>query len=438
MIEVGVVSKDETIVKKIIETCKEFDYSYKFWPDLESFMDESPDCMVVITNASENKESKVAAAECAQVAKGICRSAFTVCIVDKAINKDDLPFLKKSGADLILLEDELTTTSKLEFLLTQELKARYYPVKVSELAVNTEISFHLYHLMPARGKFLPCAFPNTVLTADKMEKFSKVNELYIIRKEISAYKKYHEENVPQTLSGRCRIRFLNLCASYSELVFLLTDQGESVSFEKGKNLLENCNKLCSELITSVSEFDNVWDIINNSAIGNMGSVERSTAIATYAAIFGMTMGLDQRIDEVMICSLIADLGLLFISPKTLKKIRESTHLTSEEKSDYESHPMASVRIALERKLPMPPVLRKIIEMTHERADKLGFPIKPCPQRIPLESELIQFCQEFDSGNLVKLGKIKKSSKDLRVEMITKELSSTRYSPEFLQKLKVFL
>ena len=438
MVEVGVVSKDEKIIKRLTEICKEFDYSIQFWPDLMTFMESDPDCMVVITNASENKESVDAAAECAQTSKATCSSAFIVCVVEKETNKDNLPFLKKSGADLILLEDELFSTSKLEFLLTQELKARYYPIKTNELKGETELTFHLYHLLPSRGKFLPCAFPGSVLTDTKLSRLSVSNELYIARREIKDFKKYNEKHVPQSMESRCRIRFLSLCASYSDLVFLLTDQGEVASFEKGKKLLEDCKSLCNELIATVGEFDDVWKIINNSAIGNMASVERSTAVATYAVTFGLNMELESALDDVMVCSLLSDIGMLFLAPNILRKLRDDVKLSSDEQSVYEFHPMKSVSVALEHKLPMTPALRKIIEMTHERCDGRGFPMKPLADRIPLESQLIQFCQEFDSKNLIKIGKLRKDPFELRQEMIKEEIKSNKYSPKFSEKISCFL
>ena len=254
VIEVGVISNDEIILKHVRSLCSEFDYTFASWPDLEAFVDAEPDCMVVITNTVEHRgQSENDAAECCQAAKGICNEAYVVCIVQKSIRKEALPFLKKSGADLILLDHEVTEMSKLEFLLTQELKARYIPIKVSELVPGTIVDFHLYHLLAHRSKFLPCFHPD-FLSFEKYEKLKKATELYINRRDIQAFKRYVDsrpKNSAKDLLSRCRARFLGLCAGYAELVFLLTDQAEQASFEKGAALFNQCKALCSDLLSVV-------------------------------------------------------------------------------------------------------------------------------------------------------------------------------------------
>lgn len=438
-IEVGVISNNNTILNKIKSVCEEFEYTFESWPNLETFIDKEPDCMVVITVVSEyNGETKENAAECCQAAKGTCNDAFVVCVVDKMLKKEHLPFLKKSGANLILLEEEIHSTSKLEFLLTQELKARFFPIKTSDLVQDTEINFNLYHLVTHRAKFLPCAFDGSIITESKLNKLKEISEIYVNRHEVDSFKKYVDKHAGGSANGmasRCRARFINLCAGYTNLVFLLTDQGEHSSFDKGTMLLNRCKELCNELMAVVAEFENVWDIVDNSAIGNMGSVERATAIATYVAVFGMSINMND-VDNIMVATLLSDIGLLFIPPDVLKKIRKGYKITEEERLKYEQHPLASVSLALERKLQMTNEFRKIIEMTHERQDGKGFPRQPLSERIPIESQLIQFCQEFDSRTLFRLGELKVNAADERKKMILEEMKTVdKYTPIFITKLK---
>jgi hypothetical protein len=439
VIEVGVISSDESILRHVRNICLEFDYTFASWPNLEAFMDAEPDCKVVITNTVEHHgQSEDDAAECCQAAKGICNEAYVVCVVQKSVKKEHLPFLKKSGADLILLDQELTEMSKLEFLLTQELRARYIPIKVNELWPETSVDFHIYSLLAHRSKFLPCFHPGT-LSTQKFKQLQTVSELYINRRDIGAFKKYVDSRPKQSakdMLSRCRARFLNLCAAYSELVFLLTDQAEQASFEKGAALLTQCKTLCSDLLSVVGEFENVWEVVDNSAIGNMGSVERSTAVATYVGVFGLGLNIS-NLDDIMVGALLSDIGLLFLHPRVLKALRMGQALERGDLRDYGFHPLSSVNLALERKLQVVPKLRKIIEMTHERFDEHGFPMCPKGIGVPFESFLIQFCQELDSKSLVKLGEVKRDPRSVRAQFVQGAIQDKkRYGPEFCSKLQI--
>jgi response regulator RpfG family c-di-GMP phosphodiesterase len=439
VIEVGVISADATLLHHVKKLCQEFDYSFSSWLNLEQFMNADPDCLVVITNSSEHKgSSQDNAAECCQAAKGICNDAFVVCIVHKTIKKEQLTFLKKSGADLILLDHQLTEMSKLEFLLTQQLKARFIPIKASELSPDSTIFFSILHLIQHRSKFLPCALPG-LLTAEHLSKLSRASELYINRRDLHEFRKYLENRPSRSskdLISRCRIRFLCLCATYAELVLLLTDQAESATLDKGSALLAQCRSLCSNLVSNIAEFEDVWEVIDTSAIGNMGSVERSTAVATYVATFGLRMDID-NLPDAMIGALLCDIGLILLNSDILKKIKLNLPLNTEEYTQYILHPLNSIELALASRIQLNTTLRKIIEMTHERYDQKGFPNQSPPNRISLESQLIQFCKELDTRTLVKLGELKRNPRMIREQWIQESIADTKqFSPEFCRQLKM--
>ncbi len=443
VIDVGVISGDTAILRHIEDICTEFGYSLRSWPQLETFMEAEPACRVVIVNTSEHKgSSQNNAAECCQAAKGVCaqggyNDAFVVCIVKKTIKKDHLGFLKKSGADLILLDEELVQTSKIEFLLTQQLKARFVPIKPHELYAEGLNQFHVYHLIQHRSKFLPCALPGNI-SASRLIKLRQASELYVARRELGLFKQYIEARPSRSskeLLYRCRIRFLCLCSTYADLVLLLSDQAEQATLDHGTTLLNECRDLCSNLASVIAEFENVWDIIDASAIGNMGSVERSTAVATYVAVFGLKMNIE-NIEEVMIGALLCDVGLLLLSSTLLKKLKLHLTLHQDEFKKYSLHPLKSIEAVLARKVQLNPRLRKIIEMTHERADGKGFPHQPLAARIPIESQLIQFCQELDSRILIRIGETKRDPWKVRQEWILEAMNqSDRFNFQFRHQLK---
>jgi len=153
-------------------------------------------------------------------------------------------------------------------------------------------------------------------------------------------------------------------------------------------------------------------------------------------VFGLGLNVS-NLDDIMVCALLSDIGLLFLHPRVLKALRMGQALERGDLRDYGFHPLSSVNLALERKLQVDPKLRKIIEMTHERFDEHGFPMCPKGIGVPFESFLIQFCQELDSRSLVKLGTIKRDPRSVRAQFIQESIrDKKRYGPEFCDKLQV--
>ena len=126
----------------------------------------------------------------------------------------------------------------------------------------------------------------------------------------------------------------------------------------------NSSHLLKQSPPVAAQFENIWDIIDQSRVGNLNSVERSTAIATYAAFFGLVMNLE-GIEEIMIGALLSDLGILELKSGILKKLRNQEPLEPSEHSLYIQHPVRSVEMILDRKIQVSQTLRKMIAMSHE-------------------------------------------------------------------------
>ncbi|OFZ33737.1 MAG: hypothetical protein A2070_13110, partial [Bdellovibrionales bacterium GWC1_52_8] len=354
--------------------------------------------------------------------------------------KEGAAFIKKSGASLILLQDELMNMSKLEYACTQMVKADYLPVKTSDFSIGKPLPFGVYHLLPMRKKFLQCAFEGAEFTDEKLKKLSEVGELYIKKSAAEEFKKYVSSMNDRSAAGlarRCRGQFLALYASYSELVLLLTDQSEQSSFKQGEELVKKCRLLAGELMTALGEFGNAWEIVNNSSIGEFGSTERAPAIAAYAALFGLQMNLN-NIDDMMMAALLADVGLLLLPPAISAKIRDQKldRFTEEEKAVYRKYPLRSLDVILTRKLPLEEKLRDLMLATHERADGTGFPKGITGRKLTEGAQLIHFCREFDRRTLIRMGVQRVDQKEARVQIINEELNHPgMFSPVFSEKLR---
>ena len=82
--------------------------------------------------------------------------------------------------------------------------------------------------------------------------------------------------------------------------------------------------------------------------------------------------------------------------RAINKLADFIILTTEsyktEEDEYKKHPSMSLVAILSRKMKVPESISQILLKTHERIDMTGFPYKPNPDTIPLESMLIQFSE----------------------------------------------
>jgi response regulator RpfG family c-di-GMP phosphodiesterase len=302
------------------------------------------------------------------------------------------------------------------------------------------VPFDVYHLLPQRQKFLKFLFSGDALDAERVVKLKDVGEAYVHRKDAQSYKDYIASGDDRSAAGiskRCRAQFLALYESYSSLVFLLTDQSETGSFKEGERMLGSCKKLCEELLGALAEFGNAREIINNSTIGEFGSVERAPAIAAYTALFSLQIGFE-GIGNNMLATLLSDLGLLFLPPSVIKKIRagQIEAMTPEEQALFKRYPLQSLDVVLDRKLAIHEKLRAVLVSIRERVDGKGFPKGLMDSKVPLESQLIQLSWQFDQMTLLRLGKPRVDPKQALKQLITHEIANPgRYSPELLQRLQ---
>ena len=439
----GVLTDSPDFLERCTQLCQEFSYSLESWDNVESFLSSKPQSKFIIACITQGPKGPLPAAEVAQSVRFTTQDAFLICVISNSfgkMGKEEAVFAKKSGADLIILEDEAFNTGKLEFITTQILRSKFIPIKTTDLVAGRPIPFDLYHLMPQRRKFLKIVFNGDILEDSKIKKAVDVGEFYFDRENGDEFNRYTLENTDRSAAGirkRCRSQFLALFSGFSKLVFQLTDQSQHSSYTEGQTLLTQCTNLCSSLLGTLAESGKAWDVINNSAIGDMGSVERAPSIAAYAGVFGLQLGLKST-DQMMLAALLSDLGLLFLTPEILKKIRENrnSEFSADELTLYETYPHKTLDVCLNRKLSIPEKLRQLLLSTQQRADGKGFPKGSAADRITVESQLISFSREFDRETLLQMGKARVEPQAVFKEMIQREKNPTgRYSPLFIQQLR---
>lgn len=437
--DIGLISDGQNIITRCKDIAAEFGYTLRQFSSLDKFIENPADYGMVLAYVPAST-SKEAAAEFAQGVRHVSKDTYLVCTVPAAVPRETAAFIKKSGANLIVLENELFETSKLEYVTTQVLKASFLPIKVSDLQPNREILFDVFHLLAQRKKFLRSAFKGDQLSEEKIKKFHQVGELYVHRNEVDGYNKYivsTQDRSREGLANRCRSMYLAMYGGYANLILNLTDQSEWASYTHGLELLKKIEGAADELIGLIAEFGNAWEIINNSAIGEFGSIERSPSIAAHAALFSLQIGYD-AIREVMLASLLGDIGLVLLPPGVTRKIRNDRMdtFTAEELDTYHKYPLKSVDMMLNRKLPLDQKLRDLLLSTNERADGKGFPKGISGPAVPEGAQIILFCRELDRRTALKLGRVRKNPDEVRKELIREQIRKLElFSPGFLLKLK---
>lgn len=383
------IPANEKIVSRCQEVCRDTGYSFCQIAESRS-LNKFADFIVFTTESYKNESSLISDIK---KLKQLTPDSFLLVTISPKINLAIPLNLKKAGADCVFLDSDLLTSSKLEFVAFQKIQSSHISIKASELKVGSSIDCFVYHSMPINQKFLPILWPNETITEYRMEKLNKVRDLYIQRKDLNVFQNYRGKYEIYSVK-QARMQFLTLLTSYFDLIMYFCDHSENDNFKKGSDLLGNCKASATSLVDTLKHVDNVWPIFHHMPIGDYGSVERSPTIATFAAHLGIQSKLGNPVDTIM-AALLADLGMLFLAPSLAKKIRQGVDLSllsRLEAEEYRKHPSMSLVATLSRKIEIPMTLEQIILKTHERVDMNGFPYKPNPDSIPLESMLIQFSE----------------------------------------------
>lgn len=437
------VGADSAGNKRCSDLSLEFQYSYRNIDNADKTLELEgvvEQVQFILLNAV-GLEKKEGMAGLVQTIRYVFKDSFICVVADKKIPQEDVDFVKKSGANMVFLENEFFETSRLEFVSSQVIRASYVPVKVSEIPKDSVLDFTLYHLMPLNQKLLPVLPKGSALNEARMKKFEGVGEVYVKRDEVDKYRLFVEAHPDPTAGGlksRCRAQYLSFCSSHTQLLFLLIDQSENASYKEGKWLYERCEILARDLLTTLSSVGEAWDVVNNSSIGEFGSVERSPTVAAYAGLVSLLASVDEPVD-VMVAALLSDVGMLELHPKITKQLRSDgdwMNLKEEDKNEYKKHPLMSLNRCLNRKLQMKDNIKEMILCTHEKIDGTGFPEQRKSHKISEGAQLIQLSEMIDRAGMIKMGQAKAPIADVRKQIVTDQMNEGKtFAFPLLQKVK---
>jgi hypothetical protein len=93
-------------------------------------------------------------------------------------------------------------------------------------------------------------------------------------------------------------------------------------------------------------------------------------------------------------------------------------------------------VVLDRKIALSEKMRSMFLAVHERADGNGFPKGLFAEKIPIESQMIQFSKEFDRRTVLRIGKARVDQAVVRNQIIAEEIQKMdRFTVSFLDAVK---
>jgi hypothetical protein len=409
------------------EICADFNYSFVSQSTLDEVM-ENPLIASLVVISAQAAVDGIQVMELMQVGRQTYPEAYLILIVSKQLPKKESEVLQKLGANLILLDSEVKN-SKAAFAVNQILKSKYLPLKPTDLVADKPIPFALYHLMPQRNKFLPIMRAGDLLDGSRLTRLKGSTEFYFSREDSLIYKKYVEDNADKSAKGlakRCRANLVALQEQFTQLIFQLTDESDRASFADGQELLKKCTKLCEDLLMNLAEFPKAWEIVNNSSIGSFGSLERAPAIAAYCGLLGLQSEL-KRIPEIMLVSLLVDIGILSLPVAFTRKLRSEVPLNKEELAQLGSVPQISLNLLLKKKMALDEKSRTVLLSCYEVAGQ--------SEDLRIEPQLIRFSRDLDNRTQVRMGKMALNPINVIEAMATSSAGSASYTEEFLLWLR---
>ena len=444
MQSIAVISENKVFLDRVKLLAENFKVPLHIYPNSDTFTDTGTGLnpQVVILDSILAKDANETTGNVQAVKFTAPKSELAV-VVAKKVETEAALFIKKSGATAVLLEDELLDNSKIEFVVARAMNGEWIPIKVSDLMVDKPVSFVLYHLMPLHRKFLAFLQKNQILAADRMKKYEAVGEFYIRKEDLPGFREYAKNNLDNSagsLRRRCRAVYLSLVDAYRDLVMVLTDQSEGASFQAGKELYAKMILMSQELISSLASYGEPTEVINNAEIADVTAVDRAPAIAAFAGLLSLELGIGKP-EEVMVAALLADIGLLDLPVRALAPVRlgQWDQLRPEDLKTYQYHPTISLNKALSRKMSIEEDLKKVILCTHERADGKGFPGALLRDKIPDESFLIRFAEEMDRASLVRFGEPRLKPSEVKKKMLDQYLTPTSgYPMDLMMKIRQHL
>jgi len=364
-------------------------------------------------------------------------------VVEGVEAAEDCEFIRGAGAHHFIHFQEIVGSSKLYFFAAVLIQGTYLPVPVTDIFPSTQVNFNAYHKLSLNQKFLPVLFAGFVFSDKKYRKLEAVKQVYIRREDLDEYQKYIETYHDKTgaaLKKRCRVVMMALMGLHCELMLLLTLDAEAAKKSLVGDKIQEFTDLALSLANYLKDCSDVWNVISQALDFKFCYYERSIYILAYSLQIAQKAGIAD-LKTLIVSVLLADLGLLDLPAAAYKNIQTKTESqwSPFDVEKFRSHPMVSLNRVIFRDLEVSTAVKSVIVCTHERHDLQGFPNQVPSDKIPVEAQLIYFCELLDR-------RVRASQRDgivshdfVRKQVWEEEkVSLSRFSAEFLDKIEKVL
>lgn len=440
-----VISDDSEILSRVKEVADYYAFKTNYAKDVFSVDSEgasksSPQVVFISLLKSEALNEKIAAVK--HISE-LCPRSQIILVVPSDDPTESQQALRDAGADRLLFDYEITSSSKIFYLCALLVQGTYVPIQVMDLFPSTQVGFNAYHKLPINQKYLPVIFSGFQFSDKKYRRLESAKQVYVRREDLNEYRKYIEafhDSRGNALKKRCRATMMSLMAVYTELVILLSLESERTKHELVKSQIEQYLNTVRELASYLKECPDVWNVIFQSLDFQFCRQERGPSVLAYAIYIAQKLELS-NFENIAMGILLADLGILDLPPSCYKQFLQGgeLRLSPPEREIYQQHPKLSLARVLDGRVEISKEIQDILICTHERADGKGFPNQLIKEAIPFEAQLIQFCENLDRRVRANLESGMLTHDFVRKQVWEEEkVSLACFSADFLDKIETVI
>jgi HD-GYP domain-containing protein (c-di-GMP phosphodiesterase class II) len=432
----------ESEVEQALEFLTPLSEMKKFAPaDFERLIDtsfETPPHLILAGDAL----GEIAAAEAAQLLRSQFPTTPLLWISAGQPRFEKSELIKNGASDIFsLIIDRTFLREKIEEHLAKVTQLRAYrKVHLLDLQADSSLPFDISLYLPANQKFICLSSAGDALSGSRLEKLKQhqVRSLHVPLQHMDSFYAYTAEalkkmGAPGSPLSATERQAKMKTAVRNLLSGILGNSSREGTFEEGKEILADCQKIVDQYVKSSPGAGFHQQILQ--ALGeDEGSQAHSGRVSTLAAMLSMGTGIGKP-DELAMAGLLHDMGEALL-PRELQDRSEDT-LSAQELETYKKHVEYTIELVQKRKIILSETLRKCILQHHERWNGTGYPKGISGKLIIPEAQLLGLADEIEQRLCLRQGSKRISPRQailgIREEGIS-DPGKQRHNPELLSKV----
>lgn len=396
-------------------------------------------CQLVILSPPSSLENLQVA--CDTVWKEIPSAFVVVPTLSRALNK--VKVSSSAGQILLLEEFHFFKTMKLEYVVGNQVRGRYFKSGVQEVFPMSSVPFSGYLPLELNQKYLKVISEGEVLSESKYQKLldhpTADHTFYVPVAQVAAYKEYINQYYDKSGKGFQKRLRASLMSVFNDLNMLAI-----LSFGdlRDEGLLQGClqrvNTELSNTLELLTKGEDVWEEILNFSNEDFGFNYPGFFSGIYGALLSLKLQIGNPL-EVFWAGAFIDIGAFDVPKDVVEKyfFNQSEQKLSEldKNDDFKKHPTHSLNRLMSLSLEFSENVKAMVVSHEERHDEQGYPHQVPRNVLPLESQMIQLAAilYYESQSTLKLTKT--SFRFMREKIWQTEMEQKgRFSEDFLQKV----